>query len=174
MTPKWTYESATIDRVVAVTNECTREAERCVETGLYRPACVLMGAGLEGALLSTAMLAEPSLKEDGLWPSRRGVDRDALELHLGELVDLAIAAKWIPADYRGLKLKLDDGDLGNAVDWLKWLRNLVHPGAFVREMGGDELGRVAFENASGVLGKVYEELTAVLDRVGKDLATRQV
>ncbi len=54
-------------------------------------------------------------------------------------------------------MKLDDGDLGDAVFWLKQARNLVHPGALVRTLpAGFEVGEVAFGNAYLVLEAVFD------------------
>jgi len=163
----WTHSRETLQRVMDVTNKCRLEAERCVDHNLYRPGCVLIGAALEGVLLSTVMLAEPQLKRDNLWPK---TSKDVLDWPLGELVGVAVRAGWIEANYRGEYLDLDEGDLGNAVDWVKWLRNLVHPGAFVRELDeGMDLGEQASANAYRVLGTVYDELTGVLDRLAPEL-----
>src|SRR5437868_3950568 len=122
---EWTHGSEVIEQVLAEMHTCYEEAQRCKEHGLYRPACVMLGAALEAVLLATIMLGEPSLKAVGNWPGKK----DPLRLDLGEMVDVAFKAGWIPAEYRGRQLDLDEGDLGNAVDWMRWLRNLLHPGA---------------------------------------------
>jgi hypothetical protein len=162
----WTHSPATVWRVIDVSNKCKAEAEQCAEHGLYRAACVLAGAALEGAFLSTVMVSERKLKGEDLWPS---TSKDVLDWSLAELREVAFRAGWIKAEFRGQRPPLDESDLGNAIDWLKWLRSLQHPGAFVRELDeGMELGEAAWSNAYGVLDQAYDALSVVLDGLVAD------
>ena len=140
---------------------CHREAAQCADEGLYRPACVMLGAALEGVLLATVIAKEPVLRETGRWPRQR---KPPLDWTLSGLVDIAFDAGWIPSSFRGQQLTLEDGDLGNAVEWLAWLRNLVHPGAFVRELAPEvEISDAAFANGFGVIEEVFNRLAEVLN-----------
>jgi hypothetical protein len=148
-------------RIRDLTDECHHEAAECAKARLYRPACVMLGAALEGRLLHTVILVKIS---QGDWQSLR--EDDPLRWGLHELVKFAIVEGWIEAEYRGQRLLLDEGDLGNAVDWLKWLRNLIHPGRFVRSIGEGTEGEftfVGYEVAYVVLEEVFERLTEVVD-----------
>jgi len=101
----------------------------------------MAGAALEANLLATALKCEPSLREQGLWPKGNPLWWD-----LGILVPLAMDAGWLSVfDLHG-----GEGDEAAEVVWR--LRNLVHPGAFVRE-----------EPPDGALGKtLYEDLYLAL------------
>ncbi len=158
-------------RVRDVTAECHDEARRCADAKLFRPACIMAGAALEGVLLHTAMVAS-LLGRDQAWPKKRP---DLLSWTLGDLLDVAFAAGWMPDEFRGQHPPLEDGDLGNAASWLKWLRNLLHPGAFVRELDdGMALGEPAFANAYGVLDAVYDRMADVLNSFSDAEAARTV
>ena len=115
----------------------------------------------EGVLLATVIAKEPVLRETGRWPRQR---KPPLDWTLSGLVDIAFDAGWIPSSFRGQQLTLEDGDLGNAVEWLAWLRNLVHPGAFVRELAPEvEISDAAFANGFGVIEEVFNRLAEVLN-----------
>jgi hypothetical protein len=120
----------------------------------------MAGAALEGVLLSTVIAAKMLGRDEG-WPTKKA---DLLSWHLRDLLEVAFAAGWMPNDFRGQHPTLDEGDLGNAAAWLQWLRNLVHPGALVRELeDGMVLGESAYANAYGVLDAVYDRMAEVLD-----------
>jgi len=106
------------------------------------------------------------------WPSK---NPDLLSWHLGDLLDVAFTAGWMPDEFRGQYPTLEEGDLGNAASWLQWLRNLLHPGAFVRQLDeGIVLGEPAFANAYGILDAVYDRMGEVLDSFGDVEVARTV
>jgi hypothetical protein len=148
-----------LERIRELTWELHHEAEECAKAGLYRPACVMLGAALEGRLLHTAIMAKVSRGE---WESLQ--KDDPLKWQLRQLVDFATAEGWIPNEFRAQGLDFDEGDLGTAVTWLKGLRNLIHPGRFIRAFEENEKFPAAvFEAAYETLNVVFERLTEVVD-----------
>jgi hypothetical protein len=127
------------------------EAQVCADAGAYVPAMIMIGSAVEGALLATALRLEDDLRQRGLWPAG-----DPLRWDLDQLLKLGIAADWFTAVAPGEHVLLDEGELGDAIFWLKHGRNLIHPGAFIRTIPREvEIGKVAFENAYAVLDAVF-------------------
>jgi hypothetical protein len=91
---------------------------------------------------------------------------------LGMLSTVATRAGWFsetvpPAEPQYVDLRT--ADLGDAVRWVKWARNLVHPGAFVRDMPpGLEIGDIAFKNAYAVLDGAFSVTADVLDKAAAE------
>jgi hypothetical protein len=125
----------------------------------------MIGSALEGMLLTTAVALEGELRNDGHWPEGKS---EPLEWGLAALLRLASEAGWLPQSAPKLSAKLLNpaaAELGDAARWVKWLRNLVHPGAYVREIpSGYELGEITFQKAYVVLDSAFEETANVLDR----------
>jgi hypothetical protein len=118
--------------LLQLAGELWEEAARCAASAHWRTALMTAGATLETVLLATACCFEPELKAEGRWP-KKAVDRWTL----GELVNLAVAAGWLPSTgpaSKGDVLAPLDGDVGDAVDFICRLRNMsAHPGAYARE-----------------------------------------
>ncbi len=50
------------------------------------------------------------------------------------------------------------------MQWVRWLRNLVHPGALVCELPADiRLGEPAFQNAYQVLDRLFEATVRLVE-----------
>jgi hypothetical protein len=118
------FDRETYLRLVDIAIDRHDEAKVCADAGAHVAACVLVGAALEAVLLVTAANAEPDLRARDRWPSG-----DPLRWHLGRLLRLATEEGWFEPT--------DDLALAEAADGVRYVRNLVHPGAFVREMPAD-------------------------------------
>jgi hypothetical protein len=123
---------------------------------------VMIGAAVEGALLTAAVMLEPALNKAGIWPATL---KEPLSWDLGLLIKLGVDAEWFPElTVRGREVDLHESNLAEATDWLRWLRSLVHPGAFVRELPPDlEPNRTTFENAFAILDAIYEATGEALE-----------
>lgn len=145
-------------RLIEVAGERHDEAERCAEAGAWIAACAMLGAALEAVLLVTASNCEFDLRARGLWPAG-----DPLGWGLGRLVRLAVDAGWFPTAQSGQSLGL--AALGDAVDWVRFLRNLVHPGALVRDLPPNiAVGETAYRNAFEVLEAAFAETLGAANR----------
>lgn len=75
------------------------------------------------------------------------------------LLQLARDAGWFgesSPETPGKFVPLAEVELGDAAKWLQWLRNLVHPGLFVRDMPEKlEVNETAFQNAYEVLDAAF-------------------
>ncbi|MGD0166906.1 MAG: hypothetical protein ABSC51_06400 [Gaiellaceae bacterium] len=140
-------DEETRQRLITLTERTHNEALACRDAGAYRAACVMIGSAIEAVLLTTVVTIEDRLRESGLAP-----DDDPLRWSLGTLLKIARQADLLPGS-----------TLSAAVEDVKRLRNLVHPGAYVREMQADfEVDDTHFQAAFRVLDEVYEVTLAAL------------
>ncbi len=117
--------------------------------------------------MASACCLEPELRARELWPSR-----DPSRWTLGQAVELAIAAGWLPRGRPGEALtgKLD-GEVGDAIAFLLTVRNMAaHPMSVMRhELAPDFADathmRVTYEVCEGVMAAVFERLSAAIHMV---------
>jgi hypothetical protein len=145
-------DEETRQRLIKLTEETHEEAISCAEAGAYLAACVMIGSAVEGALLTTVATLSEELRKSGQLP-----DGDPLRWSLGVLIKIATQAGVLPTSTLGV-------EVGDAVDVVKWLRNLVHPGAFVRETPADfKVDEETFQVAFDILDEVYEATLAAVE-----------
>jgi hypothetical protein len=91
--------------LLRLAGELHQEAQRCASAGCWRAASVLTGSALEAAIVASACCLEPELRARELWPSQ-----DPSRWTLGQAVELAIGAGWLPCGRpgEGLTGKLDE------------------------------------------------------------------
>jgi len=147
-------------RVVDLAGDYHDEAVRCADAKAFYAACIMIGCALEAALLATAAICENDLRGQGRWPENKG----PLETwDLNDLTELARQAGWLRALGDGAPRALDESEVGDAVEFVRWLRNLAaHPGRHIRDAAKAHLGEVAYRNAYGVVETVFDETYKVI------------
>lgn len=114
-------------------------------------------------LLRRSDSLEHEVRPKGLWPKGKPLD-----WNLGNLIPTATKAGRFPESFAETPSKYVDlqvAQLGDAARWVKWLRNLVHPGAYVRDMPPNlQFGETVFGNAYAVLDGAFRATAEVLDR----------
>lgn len=148
------------EKVVGLAVHYHDEAVRCADAQAFHAACVMIGCALEAALLATAAACESDLREQDRWPAGKG----PLERwNLSDLTELARHAGWLPALGDGEPRDLDESEVGDAVEFVRWLRDLAaHPGRHVREAPEAHVGEAAYRNAYGVVEAVFDETYKVI------------
>jgi hypothetical protein len=139
------------------------EAERCADVGAYHAACLMIAAAAEAALLATATLHRDELVAQGSWPFQGDVPRPPERLGLAELCKLARDAGWLPALGEGELRDPSDSEVGDPVEFVRWLRNVAaHPGRLVREDPRLKMDEPAYRNAYGVVRAVFDHTHTVI------------
>ncbi len=124
------------------------EAIRSANAGAYLGACILTGAALEAALLATCSVQEEEVEEYLSQPEgqrvlrklkrkQSGLPVKADKLALADLLNLARHLGWLPGR-TGKYQRRKVGDLALVV---KELRDLVHPGKYVRDYPNVRIAR---------------------------------
>jgi len=152
-------------QVVDLAASYREEADRCAAAGAFYAACIMIGCALEAALLATAALLENDLRRQGHWPK----DKPPEEWNLGELTKLARQEGWLPALGTGEPRDLNESEVGDAVEFVRWLRNVAaHPGRHIRDLAQVQLGEVAYRNAYGVVVAAFDETYNVIQALGQE------
>jgi hypothetical protein len=146
-------------RVVELAGSYHEEAARCADAGAFYAACIMIGCALEAALLATAAIFENDLRQQDRWPTGKPLEK----WDLSELTALARREGWLPALGSGEPRDLNESEVGDAVEFVRWLRNLAaHPGRHIRDAAQVHLGEVAYRNAYGVVAAAFNETYEVI------------
>ncbi|WP_353684523.1 hypothetical protein V4D30_01660 [Thermodesulfovibrio sp. 3907-1M] len=114
-------------------NILRQEIERCEKAGSYLAGIFMAAAVLEAIILSMADLfpekTEKAVKS--LLEKKKIRDKEITKYGLGELLLISFEAGWI--SYRETK-ESEEGELGDwLLNYVKELRNLIHPGKKICE-----------------------------------------
>jgi hypothetical protein len=111
-----------------------REAERCQEAKAYLAGSVMAASALEALLMAMVNVYADDAEASGAAPVKKGQIRPLVNWDLSELVEVAKTTSWFPfsldpdEDWDGRKAKV-----GDYVEVARMIRNLVHPGFYLRE-----------------------------------------
>lgn len=108
--------------LVSVVESLRSEAAKCAHAGCWRAALVLIGSAIEAGIIATACVAEPTLRDRGLWPQ----PDDPTRWTLGTAIDLATKAAWLPVELQDARsTDALAGDVGDAMRFLNQVRNMA-------------------------------------------------
>lgn len=141
------------------------EADKCASVQAYLAACVLLGSALEAMLLAMVSLFPEEVGKVISGAEFKNLGRNPKSWNLHDLLIVSFKTGWIP--FKDTK----DPDQGELGDWLlnyvKELRNLIHPGKKIRDYKGIYLTKEHFESA-----RIFIDLTIkhLLSKIEKSLA----
>jgi hypothetical protein len=142
-------------KLVDLINRFDREAQRCAKARAYYAACVLQGAVLEGLLTAVCdgYVNEVSAYLSAL-PERQRPKGQPVNWTLDQLIKVAVSLNWLPIR-RGQKGPRKIGDWLNLV---KELRNLVHPGKHLRDYPDIYLRKAHFTDSFSIVRAATDHL----------------
>ncbi len=121
------------NEILRLSNLYRREASRCRNARAYLAGCVMLGGALEAVLVATAMSFWGEAKRARCVPKKSGKVRPVAGWDLGQLLGVARELRWLPAGLdRGQTWDVRRAKIGDYADALRQVRNLVHPGSYLR------------------------------------------
>jgi hypothetical protein len=143
-----------------------RETRACARARAYYAGCIMLGATLEGSLLAMChMFQDETRAAISALPKEKQPNGRLLRWDLNHLIPIARGAAWLPAREKGR----GPHKIGDWVEMLRDLRNLVHLGRHVREYPKVRLRAAVFHNAREVFETANDW---ILDRLYKDIRKR--
>ena len=143
------------------------EANRCGNQRAYLAGCVCLGSAVETGLLWMALLYPKEVMRSQTY-QRKKKRHSILEWTLFDLLRLGRELDWIPT-----KLQLDEtlrtsglnpedalrrGDLAFFADFLREIRDLVHPGRYIRKWKGARITKNYYEFCWTIAELVFDWL----------------
>ncbi|HHY45431.1 MAG TPA: hypothetical protein GX512_06965 [Firmicutes bacterium] len=140
------------------------EAERCRESGAYLASCVLLASALEAALLAMAECFAREVSEFTRRSRAKELSRPRKEWGLSQLLLIARNLDWLPSSHREIEsLDPHDAKVGDYIEVVRVIRNLIHPGIYLREYPGEAITEKHLDISYRVLEIACECLSGKLD-----------
>ena len=133
--------------LLKLANRFKKEAANCKKNGQILASCVMYAAEMEAQILAMALIYDDEVKESKTYHGKK--ERDLRQWELKPLLDLSRELNWIPSSLpvgqiaRTSGIEPDDalkaGDVGYFADRVREIRDMVHPGRYVRLWSGVRL-----------------------------------
>jgi len=141
------------------------EAERCRKSGAYLASCVLLASALEAALLAMAECFAGEVAHLRRRSQAKELRRPRKEWGLSQLLVVAKSLEWLPSSHKDVDdLDPHDAKVGDYVEVVRVIRNLIHPGIYLREYPGEAITEKHLEISYKVLEIACECLSQRLER----------
>jgi hypothetical protein len=143
-----------------------KELKKCKKAKAYYAGCFVLGGILESMLLATIYCFPEEVNQAPSRLSKKdsGISESPLHWTLTDMLRISFEAEWFP--FKGT----DDPEQGELGDWLlnfvRELRNLIHPGKKVRDYGNVKISKKHFKVAREFIELATEEL---LEKIETDL-----
>lgn len=141
------------------------EAERCRSGGAYLASCVFLASALEAALLA---MVECFPREVAAFSARslaKELSRPRAEWGLSQLLLVARGLDWLPSGRQDIRrIEADRAQVGDCVEVVRVIRNLIHPAIYLRECPGENITQKHLDISCKVLELACECLSGELDR----------
>lgn len=111
-----------------------QEARKCGDGGAYLAGGVLLASALEAALLAMAQCFPQDVKRAVRASGSKEMARPPEDLGLSQLLDIARRLDWLPsAGEPAANIDPSKAQVGDYVEVIRALRNLVHPSVCLKE-----------------------------------------
>jgi len=148
-------------------SKLSREVEKCGTSKAYLAGVIMAGALLEAVLLSFATIYEDEVEKARKRLNKkckRKLGSDPLHWGLQDLLYISFEAGWIPFNNATDPKDREIGDW--ALNYVKELRNWVHPGKKIKKYTRMRMTEKRFRTALDIVYKVRDLL---LEKLEKDV-----
>lgn len=156
------------------------EADKCKQSGASLAACVMLGASLEAALLTMEKCYPDEVTQTQTYLKKK--EHDLNKWDLIDHLKVAREFSWIPS-----KLSLEDlartsgidpeealknGDIGYFADAVREIRDMLHPGRYLRLWSGVRVTKEYVETCYEVVDVVQDLLyKKLIDSIAKEIGS---
>jgi hypothetical protein len=137
-----------------------RQAEKCYEAKAYFPGCILIGAALEGLLLTTLNCYPFLITDSKKAPRKNGKIKKLEQWKLSELLSVAKELNWLPfalspeEDWDTTK-----AEIGDYLEVIRQIRNLVHPIRYIEDMGRKRVTKKYLDACFNIVESAADHIT---------------
>lgn len=147
-----------------------READNCRTVGAYLAGCVMLGATLEASLLAMSKCYSDEVKGTKTYSLKKEPDLD--RWNLIDYLRVARELNWIPSKLALEKVAresgvdpeeaLKNGDVGYFADVVREIRDMLHPGRYLRLFTGVKVTKdfldTCYETVNTVQDLLFDKL----------------
>lgn len=123
-----------LETLLRIQNFYIDEAKKCYDAKAYFAGCVMLGSVLEATLLTIVALYPEEINTLKKFPKRRGKATAPINWSLSDLLDMARELNWLPGKLERTNKydRPEQGEIGDDARIIHEIRNLVHPGKYLR------------------------------------------
>lgn len=153
------------NKLIELINRYGEESRKCAKVRAYYGACILLGAVLEGMLLAMCdMFPDEAQSWFCALPPQQRPKAAIAKWDFSTLAKAARAIGWLPGRRTGRAPR----QIGDLVEFLRELRNMIHPGKHLRDYPNVRIGRLHLRDAEAVFdaahGWLYSRVTGDLNQ----------
>lgn len=136
------------------------EANKCKDANANFAGCVMLGSALESAILLMIALYPEELEQAYKIPKWNKIKKPPIEWSLSLLLDVARDSSWLPSRLKRSDVfdSPDKGLIGDYVRVIHEIRNLVHPGRYLRNYPELDITREHFDFCYEIISSVFDSL----------------
>lgn len=141
------------------------EARRCKDAGAHLAGCVLLASAMEAALLAMVQCFPADVSRIAGRRRSRELSRPSSEWSLSQLQLVARKLNWLPSASNARdRLDPDKAQIGDYVEVVRAIRNLIHPSIYLRECPDKTIGESHLDLSFEVLEKSCARLSEALEK----------
>lgn len=153
-----------LTEVITVFEFYRDEAAKCAEAEACLGGCVFLASALEASLLAMTRCFPEEVAHFVESTSTRGLSRPPKDWGLSQLLLVARGLGWLPnSENEDARLDPTKAKVGDLVDVVRVVRNLIHPAIYLREYPGEQLDWKALEVSFRILDASCSCLAAKLE-----------
>jgi len=140
------------------------EAQRCRDAGACLAGCVLLASAMEAALLAMTQCFPTEVARVVGQHRSKELSRPPSEWSLSQLQLVARSLNWLPsADTLEGRLNPQRAEIGDYVEVIRAIRNLIHPSIYLRECPDKTIGQEHLDLSFQVLLAACSRLSKALE-----------
>ncbi len=153
-----------LETLLKIQNFYIDEAKKCYEAKAYFAGCVVLGSVLETTLLIIVALSPEEINTLKKFPKRRGKPTAPINWSLSDLLDVARELNWLPGKLERTNKynSPEKGEIGDDARIIYEIRNLVHPGKYLRCYPSVDITEQHFYYSFGILNAINDRLQKIL------------
>jgi len=157
-----------VPEVVSVFEFYRDEAAKCAEAEACLAGCVLLASALEASLLAMTRCFPEEVEEFVKSSDAKEFSRPPKDWGLSQLLLVAKGLGWLP-NSKDESARFDPrrAQVGDLVEVVRMVRNLIHPAIYLREYPGEPLSWKALEVSFGILDAACSCLAAKIEEAMK-------
>jgi hypothetical protein len=125
---------------------CWKEARRCEEAKAYLAGSVMLGSALETLLILMINCHPDEAANSGKIPEKHGKPKHLVDWTLVELLKVAKAANWLPAEPAvNNDWNRKGARIGDHAEFVRVVRNFLHPARYCKDHSHRRVTRGIFE-----------------------------
>ncbi len=146
------------------------EARKCKDAGACLAGCVLLASAMEAALLAMAQCFPADVRRVVDRHKSKELSRPSSEWGLSQLQLVARSLSWLPsASSARDRLDPDKAEIGDYVEVVRAIRNLIHPSIYLRECPDKTINErhldLSFQVLEAACSRLSDELENAKARV---------